>query len=143
MKKALAKGFIAIVLVAAMVLPLTGCGAKMVEKTLIVRNLTDYTIESVDLATEEGRRKVETRIYLVSLDDQPMAPYTDRKVTVQIPEKDLSEEWYFTAYGDVDGVGRSTEDIMGTIWEDETEGFNIFYDEDYGCFEYTPLYNVH
>lgn len=141
MKKAKIKSALAAVLILAVSLfILSGCSEKTVEKTLTLYNLSDYPVGPVNIVTPEGLSDIEKRIYLIDLYDTQLEPSEIIDYNFSVPEKDLTETWYLSVHGSVDGgtVGRESE--MGTIWEDEVAGFYIFWDDEEGNFYFEPFY---
>jgi hypothetical protein len=123
---------------AIMIILFTGC-ASTVGKTLTIINSTDYPINSFDVRPDELPGVIKNRIYLISLDDEPLQAGEERVVKIKIPNKYISGEWVLTTNGNVDGTSTSKEDIMGKIWEEGTGGFIIYYDYEFGCFIFDTI----
>ena len=137
MKKKLSAVLAAIIVIAAISVAVILWPVKTVEKALLIRNLSDYPINTVNIVTEEGRGSWDNRIHLIGFDDKPLTPGEERKIAINIPEKDLTKGWCFSASGHVGDTGVGHEDMVGKIWEDEVEGFSIRYDGE--NFQFTKL----
>ncbi|NLW79267.1 MAG: hypothetical protein GXY32_07660 [Ruminococcaceae bacterium] len=119
MKRMMA-GLVAAVMV---VLLLGGCSSKSVDKPLVLKNATEYELQSFAFQLMEGPHMNNPMRYALSEDrDEPLQPGEERETTINLPEKNLTSTWAVRTWV----VGADTYiDIGSFISLEGVAGFEI------------------